>query len=209
MTNGLDERRTLAHARHIREVSERMEGITLLAGIECDIRADGTLDLAEDCLADLDLVIASVHSAFGQAEVQMTDRILRAIESPVVDVVGHPTGRLLLRRDQYKLNIEQVLLAAARTGVAMEINSQPRRLDLSDIHVRLARARGVKLVISTDAHAPAGFGLLRWGVTVARRAWAAPDDVLNTRPLEAFRASLRRHRINPPTAARRPQTSGH
>ena len=209
MTNGLDERRTLAHARHIREVSERMEGITLLAGIECDIRADGTLDLAEDCLAELDLVIASVHSAFGQAEVQMTDRILRAIESPVVDVVGHPTGRLLLRRDPYKLNIEQVLLAAARTGVAMEINSQPRRLDLSDIHVRLARARGVKLVISTDAHAPAGFGLLRWGVTVARRAWAAPDDVLNTRPLEAFRASLRRHRINPPTAARRPQTSGH
>ena len=193
MANGLDERQALAHARHIREVGARVDGITLLAGIECDIRADGTLDLAEDCLAELDLVVASVHSAFGQEEAQMTDRILRAIESPVVDVVGHPTGRLLLRRDPYKLDIEQVLDAAARTGVAMEINSQVHRLDLSDIHVRLARERGAKLIISTDAHAPAAFGLLRWGVTVARRAWVEPDDVLNTRPMDAFRASLRRH----------------
>ena len=193
MANGLDERQALAHARHIREVGARVDGITLLAGIECDIRADGTLDLAEDCLAELDLVVASVHSAFGQEETQMTDRILRAIESPVVDVVGHPTGRLLLRRDPYKLDIEQVLDAAARTGVAMEINSQVHRLDLSDIHVRLARERGAKLIISTDAHAPAAFGLLRWGVTVARRAWVEPDDVLNTRPMDAFRASLRRH----------------
>ena len=200
MANGLDEHRALAHARHIREVSEQLDGITLLAGIECDIRADGTLDLAEDCLAELDLVIASVHSAFGQDQAQMTDRILRAIESPVVDLIGHPTGRLLLRRDPYELDIEQVLDAAARTGVAMEINSQVHRLDLSDIHARLARGRGVKLVISTDAHAPAGFDLLRCGVTVARRAWAEPDDVLNTRPLEAFRASLRRHRTSPPSS---------
>ena len=196
MANGLDERRTLAHARRIRQVNDRLEGITLLAGIECDIRADGTLDLATDCLAELDLVIASVHSAFGQDEAHMTDRILRAIEAPVVDIIGHPTGRLLLRRDPYALNIEQVLEAAARTGVAMEINAQVHRLDLSDSHARLARERGVKLVISTDAHAPADFGLLRWGVTVARRAWAEADDVLNTRPLGAFQASLRRHRTN-------------
>ena len=194
MANGLDEHRTLAHARCIRKVSEQLDDITLLAGIECDIRADGTLDLAEDCLAELDLVIASVHSAFGQDETQMTDRILRAIESAVVDVIGHPTGRLLLRRDPYTLHIERVLDAAARTGVAMEINSQVHRLDLSDIHARMARERGVKLVISTDAHAPADFDLLRWGVTVARRAWAEPDDVLNTKPLRTFRASLRRHR---------------
>ena len=198
MANGLDEHRALAHARDIREVGERLDGIALLAGIECDIRADGTLDLAEDCLAELDLVIASVHSAFGQDEAQMTDRILCAIESPVVDVIGHPTGRLLLRRDPYRLDIEQVLEAAAQTGVAMEINSQVHRLDLSDMHARLARARGVKLVICTDAHAPAGFDLLRWGVTVARRAWAEPNDVLNTQPLEAFRASLRRHRQGAP-----------
>ena len=195
MANGLDERRALAHATHIREVNARLEGITLFAGIECDIRADGTLDLADDCLAELDLVVASVHSAFGQGEQQMTDRLLRAIESPFVDIIGHPTGRLLLRRDPYALNLEQVLDAAARCGVAMEINSQIHRLDLSDSHARLARDRGVKLVISTDAHAPAAFELLRWGVTVARRAWLEPGDVLNTLGAEDLRASLRRHRV--------------
>ena len=195
MANGLDERRALAHATHIREVNSRLEGITLLAGIECDIRADGTLDLADDCLAELDLVVASVHSAFGQGAQQMTDRLLRAIESPFVDIVGHPTGRLLLRRDPYAVNLEQVLDAAARCGVAMEINSQIHRLDLSDSHARLARDRGVKLVISTDAHAPAAFELLRWGVTVARRAWLEPGDVLNTLGAEDLRASLRRHRF--------------
>ena len=194
MANGLDERRALAHARHIRELSTQLDGITLLAGIECDIRADGTLDLAQDCLAELDLVVASVHSGFGQDEAQMTDRILRAIECPVVDVIGHPTGRLLLRRDPYQVDIEQVLHAAARTGVAMEVNSQPNRLDLSDSHARLALTSGVKLIISTDAHAPTGFDLLRWGVTVARRAWAEPKDVLNTQPLETLQASLRRNR---------------
>ena len=194
MANGLDEHRALAHARHIRTIDERVDGITLLAGIECDILADGSLDLSTDCLAQLDLVIASVHSSFGQEEARMTDRLIRAIESPVVDVVGHPTGRLLLRRDPYKVNIEAVVDAAARTGVALEVNSQMHRLDLSDIHARLALERGVKLVICTDAHAPAGFDLLRWGITVARRAWAERDDVLNTQPLETFRASLRRNR---------------
>ena len=196
MANGLDERRALDHAKRIREVSSTLEGITLLAGIECDIRADGTLDLADDCLTELDLVVASVHSAFGQDEHQMTDRLLRAIESPMVDIIGHPTGRLLLRRAPYKLKLEPVFDAAARTGVAMEINSQIHHLDLSDSHARLARERGVKLVISTDAHAPTAFNLLRWGVTTARRAWAEPGDVLNTLPLDAFRASLRRHRVD-------------
>ena len=126
----------------------------------------------------------------------MTDRLLRAIESPMVDIIGHPTGRLLLRRAPYKLTLEPVFDAAARAGVAMEINSQIHRLDLSDSHARLARERGVKLVISTDAHAPTAFNLLRWGVTTARRAWAEPSDVLNTLPLDAFRASLRRHRVD-------------
>jgi DNA polymerase (family 10) len=195
MANGLDERRALAHATHIREVNSRLEGITLFAGIECDIRADGTLDLADDCLAELDLVVASVHSAFGQGEPQMTDRLLRAIDSPFVDIIGHPTGRLLLRRDPYAFNLEKVLDAAAHCGVAMEINSQIHRLDLSDSHARLARDRGVKIVISTDAHAPAAFELLRWGVTVARRAWLEPGDVLNTLGAEDLRASLRRHRF--------------
>ena len=194
MANGLDETRALEHAAAIREVDARLSDITVLAGIECDIRADGQLDLSEECLAQLDIVIASVHSAFGQEESQMTERILRAIESPVVDIVGHPTGRLLLRREPYRVNIEQLVDAAARHGVALEINSQVHRLDLNDAHARLARDRGVKLVVSTDSHTPESFKLLEWGVLVARRAWLQPVDILNTLPVEVFRASLRRNR---------------
>ena len=194
MANGLDETRALAHARNVRDISSRLPGMTLLAGIECDILPTGLLDLSEDCLAQLDIVIASVHSAFGQEERQMTDRILRAMESPVVDVVGHPTGRLLLRREPYRLHIEEVVESAARHGVALEINSQVHRLDLNDTHAKIARDRGVKLVISSDAHTPESFSLLDWGVLVARRAWLEPGDVLNTLSPEGFRASLRRHR---------------
>ena len=193
MANGLDETRALEHAAAIREVNARLPGITVLAGIECDIRADGQLDLSEECLAQLDIVIASVHSAFGQDESQMTKRILKAIESPVVDIVGHPTGRLLLRREPYRVDIEQLVDAAARHGVALEINSQVHRLDLNDAHARLARDRGVKLVVSTDSHTPESFKLLEWGVLVARRAWLQPEDILNTLPVEALRGSLRRN----------------
>jgi len=194
MANGLDERRVLEQAAAIRALNARLDGITLLAGIECDIRPDGTLDLAEDCLAQLDLVVASVHSAFGQDEAQMTDRLLRALDSPVVDVLGHPTGRLLLKRDPYRANMDRILAAAAERGVALEINCQVDRLDLSDAHARLARDRGVRLTIATDAHSQQAFGLLRWGVLVARRAWLTRTDVLNTRPVAQFRASLRRNR---------------
>ena len=193
MANGLDEHRALDHARAIRAINDRLDGITLLAGIECDIRPDGQLDLAEDCLAELDIVIASVHSAFGQPEETMTARILRAMESPVVDAIGHPTGRLLLRREPYRVNVEDLIDAAARFGVALEINCQVDRLDLNDAHARLARDRGVKLIISTDSHSPASFELLRWGILVARRAWARPTDVLNTLPVEELRTRLRRH----------------
>jgi DNA polymerase (family X) len=194
MANGLDERRTLAHAARIREVASRIEGITVFAGIECDIRPDGTLDLAEDCLASLDLVIASVHSALNQDDVQMTERMLRAIESPVVDIVGHPTGRLLLRREPSRVSVTRLIEAAARLGVALEINSLPDRLDLGDVHARLARERGVKLLISSDSHASGAFAHLRWGVATARRAWLTKADVLNTMPASEFRASLRRHK---------------
>ena len=194
MANGLDERRALEHARAIRTIDDRIDGIDLLAGIECDIRPDGQLDLAEDCLRQLDVVIASVHSAFGQEEQQMTERVLRAMESPVVDIMGHPTGRLLLRREPYKVNIERLVAAAARLGVALEINCQVDRLDLGDTNARLAREHGVPLVIASDAHSPASFTLLDWGVRVARRAWLEPDHVLNTLPLDRFVASLRRNR---------------
>ena len=191
MANGLDETRALAHARAIREVNARLEGFTLLAGIECDIRADGTMDLADDCLAELDIVIASIHSGFNQDAAQMTDRLLRAIANPWVDVLGHPMGRLILKREPHKADMTQVIAAAAAAGVAMEINAQVDRLDLDDLHARRARDAGVRIVISSDAHSAAGLGALRWGVTVARRAWLAPDDVLNTRSVGDFGAALR------------------
>jgi DNA polymerase (family 10) len=194
MANGLDEGRALAHAARIRAIDAEGIGIRLLAGIECDIKPDGTMDLADECLAALDIVVASVHSAFNQDRQQMTDRLLRAIENPHVDIVGHPTGRLILRREPYPFDVEAVVSAAARHGVALEINCQVDRLDLNDVHARLARDRGVPIVISSDAHARTAFGSLRWGVLMARRGWLEPKDVLNTRPLDAFTAGLRRNR---------------
>jgi DNA polymerase (family X) len=194
MANGLDEHRALEHAARVRALNGRFEGLTLLAGIECDILTDGSLDLADDCLAELDIVVASVHSHFSQDEAQMTDRVLKALANPWVDVLGHPTGRLLLKRDPYRLNMDLITAAAARHGAALEINCQVDRLDLNDAHARLARDRGVRLMISTDAHSAAALGNLRWGVQTARRAWAQRDDVLNTRTLDDLKPLLRRNR---------------
>ncbi len=194
MANGLDEHRALEHAARVRSLNGRFDGLTLLAGIECDILADGRLDLADDCLAELDLVIASVHSHFSQDIQQMTDRVLRALDSPWVDVLGHPTGRLLLKRDGLRLDVEQVIAMAARNGVALEINCQVDRLDLNDAHARLAHERGARLVISTDAHSVTALGNLRWGIQTARRAWATPEVVLNTRGVDELRPLLRRSR---------------
>jgi DNA polymerase (family 10) len=193
MVEGLDEARALEHARAVREASRRT-GVTLLAGIECEILLDGTLDLSDDCLAQLDIVVASVHSGFNQEESQMTDRILRAVENRWVDVLGHPTGRRILKRPPYAVNMERVIDAAARLGVALEINSHPQRLDLSDVHARLARERGVAIVVDSDAHTPGEFDHLRWGVMVARRAWLRAEDVLNTLPVDRLRKKLRRNR---------------
>jgi DNA polymerase (family 10) len=194
MANGLDERRALAHAARIRAVDAEGIGVRLLAGIECDILPDGSLDLADDCLASLDLVIASVHSAFGQDPREMTDRLLRTLENPHVDVLGHPTGRRLLRREPYQYDLAAVLDAAIARGVALEINCQVDRLDLSDVNAALARDRGARFVISSDGHSRSALDRLRWGVTVARRAWLGPAHVLNTRPFDEFRGSLRRNR---------------
>jgi DNA polymerase (family 10) len=191
MANGLDERRALEHAARIRAIDAERIGVRLLAGVECDIKPDGSLDLADECLAALDLVIVS---AFNQERQQMTDRLLRAIAHPNVDIVGHPTGRLILKRQPYQVDMDAVIDAAAAHGVAIEINCQVDRLDVNDVHAKLARDRGVPLVISTDAHSRQAFGRLRWGVMVARRAWLQPGDVLNTRSFEDFRAALRRNR---------------
>lgn len=193
MVEGLDEAGALQHAKSVREASRRA-GISLLAGIECEILPDGKLDLSDDCLAQLDIVVASVHSGFNQEESQMTDRILRAIENKWVDVLGHPTGRRILKRPPYAVNVERVVDAAARLGVALEINSHPQRLDLNDVHARLARERGVAIVVDSDAHTPGEFGHLRWGIMVARRAWLRAEDVLNTLPVDKLKKRLRRGR---------------
>src|SRR5476649_2827363 len=152
MANGLDERRAIAHAERIRALDKEGLGIRVLAGIECDIRLDGSMDLADDCLAALDIVVASVHSGFTQERDEMTARVLRAIDNPHVDILGHPTGRMLLKRQAYPIDIETVIGAAARLGVAVEINSQPHRLDLIDVHAKLARDNGAHIVISSDSH---------------------------------------------------------
>jgi DNA polymerase (family X) len=192
MANGLDEARALEHARAVREVGSRLDGITLLAGIECDIRPDGTMDLADDCLARLDLVVASLHSGFNQEPAQLTDRLLRALECPWVDVLGHPTGRIILRREPLQADWPRVFAAAAAAGVCLEINSQVDRLDLDDLHARMARDAGAKIVISSDAHSTGALAVVRWGVVIARRAWLTPADVLNTRDVDGLRAGLRR-----------------
>ena len=195
MANGLDERRALEHATRVRSLNGRFEGLTLLAGIECDILEDGSLDLADDCLAQLDIVVASVHSRFSQDEARMTDRVLRALESPYVDILGHPTGRRLLQRDPVRLDFDRVAMAAASKHVALEINCQPHRLDLNDVLARAARERGVTLVLSTDAHSVNELNNnQQWGIRMARRAWLEPAAILNTRPLDELRSELRRNR---------------
>jgi DNA polymerase (family 10) len=195
MANGLDEARALEHAARVRSMNGRFEGLTLLAGIECDILEDGSLDLADDCLAQLDIVVASVHSRFNQDEERMTDRVLRAIESPYVDVLGHPTGRRLLQREPVRFHFDRIASAAAARHVALEINCQPHRLDLNDVLARAARERGATLVVSTDGHSVTELNNnLQWGIRMARRAWLGPDAILNTRPLAALRSGLRRNR---------------
>lgn len=194
MANGLDETRALANAERIRTYSKSLKGITVLAGIECDILADGSMDLADDCLASLDIVVASIHSAIAQDEAEMTRRVIKAIEHPSVDIIGHLTARMLLKREGSRVNVERVVDAARANGVALEINSQPHRLDLCDSHARLARDRGVKLVINSDAHEIPALNYTRWGVLTARRAWLTKGDVLNTLPLKEFRKALRRNR---------------
>ncbi len=193
MTNGMDDARALAHAARIRQVNTEMEGrITLLAGVEVDILGAGELDLEDSTLAQLDIVVASVHSRFDQPAEQMTDRVLAALENPHTRILGHPTGRKLLRRDPYAIHLEKVLKRAAELGVAVEHNAAPARADLNDLHLRMAKQLGCRLVVNTDAHAIEDLDYIRWGITQLRRAWLTAADVLNTQPTaEALLANLR------------------
>jgi len=193
MTNGLDDARALAHVKRIREVDKEMKGsIRVLAGIEVDILADGELDLADATLAEMDVVVASVHSHFDQPAAEITARVLRAMENPHVRILGHPTGRKVLGREGYAIDIEQVLQSAAALGVAVEHNASPARADLSDLHLRRAKEIGCKIVVDTDAHATEELDQMRYGITQLRRAWLTAGDVLNTAATaEAFLGQLR------------------
>ena len=192
MVNGLDDRRALEHLEKIREADVQMEGrIRVLTGIEVDILGDGAIDLSDDVLAQMDVVVASVHSHFQQTREQMTERLLRAVENPHVKILGHMTGRLLLRRDRYDFDLEAVLKRAAALGVAVEHNAYPDRLDLCDIDLRRARELGCKIVINTDAHHISQLDVMHFGVRQLRRAWLTKADVLNTRPVGEFLAALR------------------
>ena len=190
--NGLDDTRAVAHNARIREAGKQIEGITIFAGIEVDILADGDLDLSDDVLAQMDLVIASVHSVFNQDSAKMTERLLKAIENPNTSIIGHPTGRIQLRREAYAFDMTAILTAAAKHKVAMELNSYPDRLDLNDVHLRQAKQRGVKIVINTDSHHTSHMEKIRYGILQARRAWLAKEDVLNTLPAQKFAKAMKR-----------------
>jgi DNA polymerase (family 10) len=190
--NGLDDTRAVAHIARIREAGKQIEGITIFAGIEVDILADGDLDLSDDVLAQMDLVIASVHSVFNQDSAKMTERLLKAIENPNASIIGHPTGRIQLRREAYAFDMTAILTAAAKHKVAMELNSYPDRLDLNDVHLRQAKQQGVKIVINTDSHHTSHMEKIRYGILQARRAWLTKDDVLNTLPAQKFAKAMKR-----------------
>lgn len=197
IANGLDEVRLLRHVQDIRAVSERIKGLTLLAGIECDILANGSLDYSDDILAQLDWVIASIHSAQQQDRASLTRRSIAAMENPYVCCLGHPSGRLLGRRDAMDLDWDEIFAAAARTGCALEISASWQRLDLKDVHIRQAIDAGCRLAISTDAHSTDQLDQMSLGVQTARRGWATPEHILNTLPeaqLRAWVAAKRKRR---------------
>jgi DNA polymerase (family 10) len=189
---GMDETRCLEHIARVRSHQERVAGIRLLAGIEVDILPDGRLDMDDEVLAQLDVVVASLHSRLDMDRGQMTERVLRAFENRHFQIWGHPLSRLLLKRDAVALDVDGVIAEAARRGIALEINCQPDRLDLPDPYLRPARAAGARFVISTDSHSVHAFANLRYGVGQARRGWLTPGDVLNTRGAANLLDGLRR-----------------
>ena len=222
MASGMNDERALAHAARIRAVSDELAAafadkrgpqwhryerlrssgdasaqpptipFRLLAGVEVDILLDGTLDLTSDTLAQLDIVVASVHSGFSQPSEEITARVLRAAENPHVHILGHPTGRKVLGREPYKVDLSVILPAAAGLGVAVEHNASPARSDLNEVNLRLARQSGCKIVVNTDAHSIDDFDKLKFGIIQLRRAWLTAPDLLNTLPVDKLLAALKR-----------------
>jgi len=192
MANGMNEERVLAQIQEIRKLNEELKNFRVFAGTEVDIHLDGTLDMEDEVLAQLDVVVASVHSHMNLPAKQMTERLLRAFENPHLNILAHPTGRLLLRREPFEFDMEEVLQDAKRRNIAFEINSFPDRLDLRENHVRLCKQFGVKIVISTDSHHTKHLANMKYGVLMARRGWLEKADVLNTLPSEEFWKALAR-----------------
>ncbi|HEY6293046.1 MAG TPA: DNA polymerase/3'-5' exonuclease PolX [Terriglobia bacterium] len=192
IANGLDEKRARDHIKGIHAAGKKVSGIEIWAGTEVDILGNGSLDYPDELLAQFDIVLASVHSKMTQPGEEMTARLLKALENPYVRILGHPTGRRILSRDPFNFDVEKVFESAQRHGVILEVNANPERLDLSDRHARLAHDKGMKVVISTDAHQPKHFRLMRYGVITARRGWTEKKDVINTYPPAKLLESLRR-----------------
>ena len=192
IAHGLDEERLRKQMAEIRALNERLDGIRVFSGIEVDIRADGSLDLPHEILSNLDIVIGAVHSAMNQDEGKMTRRVLSAVENPDVDIIAHPTCRLLGHREPVAIDLEAILQAVANNNKILEINAMPARLDLNDIHAFRARELGVKLAIETDSHSTAHLAFMHFGISVARRAWCEPQHILNTLPVEEVLALLDR-----------------
>ncbi len=191
VANGLNEERMRTHIKNLRAADAKKLGIRVLVGSEVDILKDGTLDYSDEMLAQIDVVVCSIHSYFNLDHTAMTERMLAAIENPYTQIIGHPTGRLLLRRDPLDYDMEKVLAACAKYGVAMECNSFPDRLDLKEVYLRMCKERGVKVVISTDSHNTATLSQIRHGVTMARRGWLEKKHVINTLPVDEFLKALR------------------
>jgi len=221
MTNGMDDKRALAHAKRIRAESEKLAEefaaqkgpqwarfkarekakepnnqppkvpFRILAGVEVDILLDGSLDLEDSTLAKLDIVVASVHSGFNQTAEEVTARVLRACANPNVQILGHPTGRKVLQREPYKVDVARMLAVAAKHGIAVEHNSSPARSDLSDLHLRQAKEAGCKIIVNTDAHTTEELDQIDDGIVQLRRAWLTPADLINTQPIDKFLKSLR------------------
>jgi len=192
--NGQSPQRLAQQIREIHRINAKLKGITILAGAEVDILAGGNLDFDDKLLADLDFVVASIHSALGSARERVTTRTLKAMDNPYVTCIGHPTGRVIGYREAMDLDMPAVIEHAAQTGTALEVNADPSRLDLKDIHCRMAVEAGVKLAINTDAHSTGGLGLMPFGVATAARGWAAKADVLNTFGLSKLKTLLKAKR---------------
>lgn len=192
VAHGLNAARLLRQADEIDRLNEKLNNFTVLKGVEVDILADGRLDAPDEVLSRLDIVVASVHYKFDLPRDKQTQRIIRAMDNPHVSILGHPTGRLLEERAPYDVDMERIILAARERNCFLEVNAEPDRLDLNDIHAHAAKSMGVKMAISTDAHSTAGLGHMRFGVDQARRGWLEADDVINTRSLRELKKLIRR-----------------